>query len=132
MGERLAVCFPGGKRVDVQIREFSIPTDQSPKAGGAASAPEPFDLFLASLAACAGIYALNFCQSRQLSTVGLGLAMDWERDPAQSLKARVCYRLRLPKDFPEKYRRGICKAIELCTVKKMIQNAPEFSVAIED
>lgn len=132
MGETLAVHFPGGKRVDVQIREFSIPTDQSPKAGGEGSAPEPFDLFLASLAACAGIYALNFCQARQLSTEGLKLWMDWKRDPKRPLKAQVCYRLQLPKDFPEKYRGSLCKAIEYCTVKKIIQNAPEFSIRIED
>jgi len=75
MSERLEVSFPGGKRVDVRIRDFEIATDQPVKSGGEASAPQPFDLFLASMAACAGFYALNFCQSRTIPTAGLGLSM---------------------------------------------------------
>ena len=100
MSEHLEVLFPGGKRVDVRVREFEIQTDQSVKGGGEASAPEPFDLFLSSMAACAGIYALNFCTSRDLSTEGLALSLDWDRDPANPLNASVRYQLRLPAGFP--------------------------------
>ena len=132
MGERLDVQFPGGKRVDIRIRGFEIATDQSLKAGGAASAPAPFDLFLSSMAACAGIYALNFCESRKLPTQGLGLSMDWERDAKQPLQAKVRYRLKLPRGFPEKYRSSIVKAMNLCAVKKHIQNPPEFLVEVLD
>lgn len=132
MSERLDVHFPGGKRVDIRIREFDIATDQSVKAGGGACAPEPFDLFLASMAACAGIYALNFCQSRGISTEGLQLSMLWERDEKQTAQARAKLQLGLPVGFPHKYRSGIVKAMDLCAVKKHIQNAPEFSAEILD
>lgn len=130
MSEQLDVLFPGGKRVEVRIREFAIGTDQSIKVGGEATAPEPFDLFLASMAACAGIYALNFCRSRDLSTEGLALGMDWEPDKQQPEKARVRYRLKLPVGFPEKYRNGIVRAMDLCAVKKRIQTPPEFTTEI--
>jgi ribosomal protein S12 methylthiotransferase accessory factor len=132
MNEVLDVQFPGGKRVDVRIRGFEVKTDQSIKSGGAASQPEPFDLFLSSLAACAGIYALSFCQSRNLSTEGLGLSMHWERDNKNPLNARVQYRLTLPTDFPEKYRPGIVKSMELCAVKRYVQNPPEFTTEISN
>jgi len=130
MSEQLEVSFPGGKRVDVRIRDFEITTDQPVKAGGEASAPQPFDLFLASMAACAGFYALNFCQSRTISTAGLGLSMLWERDEKQPLRANAKLRLTLPADFPPKYRDGIVRAMELCAVKKHIQNPPEFTIEI--
>jgi putative redox protein len=132
MSERLDVSFPGGKRVDVRIRDFEIATDQSAKAGGDASAPEPFDLFLASMAACTGIYALNFCQSRKLSTEGLSLSMLWERDEKRPLQARGRLRLTLPEGFPPKYRDGILRAMDLCAVKKQIENAPEINTEILD
>ena len=132
MAERLEVLFPGGKQVDVEVGGFRISTDQSVKNGGAASGPEPFSLFLASRAACAGIYALNFCQSRELCTDGLALSMDWERDATQPRSARVRYRLKLPPGFPDKYRSGIVKAMELCAVKKHIQDPPEFITEISD
>src|SRR5215471_4208280 len=58
----IEVSFPGGKRVDAQVGEFAIRTDQPEALGGAGTAPTPYDLFLASLATCAGIYVLGFCQ----------------------------------------------------------------------
>ena len=44
----IVVTFPGGKRVDAQVGAFTIATDQPAAAGGADSAPAPFDLFRAS------------------------------------------------------------------------------------
>jgi putative redox protein len=132
MSERLDVSFPAGKRVDIRVGEHTLLTDQSVKAGGDASAPEPFDLFLASIAGCAGIYALNFCQSRDLSTEGLGLTMWWERGGQQPLDAKVRLQLHLPEGFPEKYRAGILRAMDLCTVKKYIQNPPQFVTEVID
>ncbi len=122
------VSFPGGKKVDARIGGFVIRSDQSERFGGEASAPEPFDLFLSSIACCAGIYALNFCQSRELSTQGMTMVMDCERDEAKKLVTRMTLRLRLPEGFPERYRGGIVRAMELCTVKRNIKEAPEFTV----
>ena len=48
---------------------------------GEGSAPGPYDVFLASIAACAGIYVLGFCQARGLATEGLSLAQSHEVDP---------------------------------------------------
>jgi len=132
MKQTLDIHFPGGKKINVEIGSFLIETDQCLKAGGDASAPEPFDLFLSSMAACAGIFALNFCQSRKLSTEGLSLSMDWERDNKPPRAAKVVYRLKLPEGFPEKYRNSIIKAIDLCSVKHYIHNPPEFSIEIVD
>lgn len=132
MSERLEVLFPGGKRVDVQVGGFVINTDQGVKAGGEAAAPEPFALFLASMAACAGIYALNFCASRNLPAEGLGLSMDWTREPQAPATARATLRLRLPDGFPQQYRDSIVRAMDLCAVKKNIVNPPEFEILIED
>ncbi|MCP5407651.1 MAG: OsmC family protein [Chromatiaceae bacterium] len=124
--EIIDVQFPGGKRVDVRVGEFLIKTDQSLKYGGGASAPEPFALFLASIASCAGIFALGFCQKRELSTEGLDLKMVCERDEKNIMIVRMTLKLTLPEGFPDKYREGIVRAMDLCAVKKHIKEAPEF------
>jgi len=129
--EIIDVQFPGGKRVDVKIGDFQIKTDQSLKHGGDASAPEPFALFLASIASCAGIFALGFCQKRELSTDGLDLKMACERDEKGIMISRMILQLTLPKDFPDKYRKGIVRAMELCTVKKHMMDAPEFKIELD-
>jgi len=125
------VAFPGGKRVDAQVGQFLIQTDQSVKGGGEASAPEPFDLFLASIASCAGIFALGFCQSRKLETEGLGLKMVYERDDKKRMITHIRFQLTLPSGFPDKYRDGIVRAMELCAVKKHMHEAPEFSFELQ-
>ncbi len=131
MKETIEVSFPGGQRVDARIRDFTIATDQSIKAGGEQSAPQPYDLFLSSIATCAGIFALKFCQSRQLSTEGLELFMDWEMSKTDPSDAQMTLRLVLPEGFPEKYHAGILKAMDLCAVKRTIEQPPRFESRIQ-
>jgi putative redox protein len=132
MAETLQVLFPGGKRVDVEVGGFRIETDQSEKRGGEGSAPEPFTLFLASLASCAGIFALGFCQARDIDSEGLGLSMDWDGDTKHPEKSLARLTLRLPPGFPEQYRDGILRAIDLCAVKRQLGAAPRFELAVEE
>ena len=80
MIEKIEVSFPGAKRVDAKIGNMAIATDQSLENGGTETAPEPFLLFLASIATCAGIYALEFLQARDLSSEGMALTMGCEWD----------------------------------------------------
>lgn len=124
----MVVIFPGGKRVDAQFGGFTIRTDQPVEAGGESSAPQPFDLFLASIATCAGIYVKGYCDSRGIVTEGLALQMRIERDPVQRRIARLILDLTLPVGFPEKHREGIVRAAELCAVKKHIQHPPVFEI----
>src|ERR1700737_3332027 len=60
--------FPGGVQVAARFNGFLLATDQSPEHGGGRTAPQPFDLFLASLGTCAGFNALRFCQERGFET----------------------------------------------------------------
>jgi ribosomal protein S12 methylthiotransferase accessory factor len=127
----IEVTFPGGKRVDARVGDFVLRTDQPHELGGDDSAPAPFDLFLASLATCAGIYALGFCQARNLTTEGLALRQHVELDESTHLPTRVELVLTLPRAFPEKYRAAIARAVDGCKVKKTIGAPPSFEVVIE-
>ena len=122
------VSFPGGTKIDAQIGEFMINTDQATANGGDESAPEPFQLFLASIATCAGIYALSFCQSRKMSIDGMSLSMecDWNEDKNRYSKMSID--LRLPEGFDEKYRKAVVRSMDLCSVKKHMMDPPEFEI----
>ena len=63
----IKVHFPGNKKVHAESNGFTIETDQPLKAGGDGTAPAPFELFLASLATCAGIYVKSFFDARSLA-----------------------------------------------------------------
>jgi ribosomal protein S12 methylthiotransferase accessory factor len=123
------VSFPGGKRVDAHVGDFVVPTDQPPELGGEGSAVAPFDLFLASLATCAGVYVLGFCQARNLPTEGLALRLAVaETDPATKLPARIRIELQLPESFPEHLRAAVLRAAGSCKVKKVIAAQPVIEV----
>ena len=85
----LIVSFPGGKRADAQYKGFSIRTDQSQQGGGEGGAPEPFDLFLASIVTCAGVYVKGYCDAREIPTNGLTLEMQVERDAERHRVSRI-------------------------------------------
>ncbi len=61
---KMQIHFPGGKRMNAIFKEVTLATDQPKSEGGDGSAPEPFDLFLASIGACAGVSVAYFCDSR--------------------------------------------------------------------
>ena len=122
----MEISFPGGKRVDAQFKGFTIKTDQSKRDGGDETAPTPTFLFLASLGTCAGIYALNFCEKREIDTAKLKLVLNFESDQKTHMVKKVLMKLTLPPNFPEKYVPAIIKAMDLCYVKKHLHEAPEF------
>lgn len=130
--EQIEVTFPGGKHVDARIGEHVVHTDQPFELGGDASAVAPFDLFLASLATCAGIYVLGFCQARNLETEGLSLTQTVVTDPETGLPRHVRLDVQLPKGFPEKYRAAVIRAAEKCKVKKMLAAPPAIEVFVSD
>jgi ribosomal protein S12 methylthiotransferase accessory factor len=124
----MTVSFPGGQRVDASYNGFAIATDQAPDSGGEGSAPEPFDLFLASIATCAGIYVLRFCEKRSISQDGVRLVQSWERDEKTRRLTTIRLDIEVPPDFPEKYHRALVRAAEQCSVKKTLQDPPAFQV----
>lgn len=122
----MEICFPGGKKVDADFKGFTIKTDQGEKDGGEGSAPTPTFLFLASLGACAGLYALNFCEKRKFDTNRLKLEIEFKTHPKTHMVEKVRFKLTLPPDFPEKYKPAIIKAMDLCYVKKHLHESIEF------
>jgi ribosomal protein S12 methylthiotransferase accessory factor len=124
----MTVTFPGGKRVDAEYDGFVVKTDQSPRNGGEGTSPEPFALFLASIATCAGIYVKGYCDARGIATDGLGLTMQVEREAGKARVVRLAIEIRLPPGFPEKHRDAVVRAAELCAVKKHILDPPAFEI----
>ena len=122
------IKFPGNKRVNAEMNGFTIETDQSPRAGGDGSAPEPFSLFLASIGTCSGIYVKSFCDSRGISAEGIELEQNISYDPVKRKIGEISIDIQVPEDFPNKYYSALERAVNQCAVKKTIQDPPEFSV----
>ena len=122
------VDFPGGVRVDAHFGGFTVHTDQPMPDGGEASAPSPFDLFLAATATCAGFYVQSFCRQRGIATAGVHLVQRLEVDSASGHVTRILIEIQLPVDFPEKYKTAVTRAAEQCSVKKHLEQPPAFEI----
>ena len=125
----IKISFPGGKRVDASFGDRVVKTDQSPLHGGDGSAPEPFELFLASLATCAGVYVLGFCQAREIPTEGIEITQHHEFDAETHRLTKVRIDISVPAGFPEKYVPALERVAAKCTVKRVIQEAPVFEIS---
>ena len=124
----MTVSFPGGKKVNARYNDFEIATDQEVDSGGYGSAPEPFDYFLASLATCAGIYVLGFCEKRGIPYDAISLTQSWDLEEKTKRLTNVRIAIEVPSDFPEKYRDALVRVANQCKVKKTLENPPEFTV----
>ena len=128
MSKVIEVSFPGGKRVDAHFGNTVVRTDQPEEYGGEGSAPEPFQLFLASIATCGGIYALGFCQARNIPTDKMKFNMTCDFDPEVKRYTKMTFNLKLPPEFPEKLIGAIKRSIDMCAVKRHIVDSPEFEI----
>lgn len=126
----ITVTFPGGKRVDAQVGNHHISTDQPRAAGGDDSAPAPFSLFLASIGTCAGIYVLGFCQARGIDSTGITLTQRSVVDRETGVLRAVEIDVHVPDDFPAQYRDALVRVASKCAVKKAIAAQPEFRIAV--
>jgi ribosomal protein S12 methylthiotransferase accessory factor len=128
----IEIGFEGGKKVTASFSGgLQMKTDQSVENGGAGAYPEPFACFLGSIGTCAGIYVLEFCNARRIPTDKISLTQGVsfaEDDQGKRRLAKVALTVNLPPEFPERYRKAIVKAAELCSVKKAIMHPPEFVV----
>lgn len=124
----MEIVFSGNKKVDAHVNGMVIKTDQSIHAGGEATAPEPFTLFLASMGTCAGIYVKSFCDQRGINPEGIKLVQTWNFNPSTRLIDTIKIDIQLPADFPEKYKEAVINTANLCAVKRHLQNPPNIEV----
>lgn len=124
----MEITFDGGKIVTAHTHGHSIKTDQPSDNGGTNSAPTPFDLFMASIGTCAGLYVKSFCDNRKIPTDGIRIIQTSQFDKETGLPVEIKIDIQVPSTFPEKYRPSLVYVAELCKVKKTITAQPKFEV----
>lgn len=124
----LKVTLDGAKRVSTRIGNHEILTDQPVKAGGDDTAPAPYDLFLASIATCAGFFVQSYCSSKQIDTTGIAITLHTQRDPTSKQIKTFVITIEIPAHLPEHLHKTLCKVAAQCAVTKTIESQPEFVV----
>jgi ribosomal protein S12 methylthiotransferase accessory factor len=124
----IKVNFLDKLRLEAKFDDFTVVSDQPIRYKGDGSAPGPFDYFLASSALCAAYFVKLYCETRNISTENIRLSQNNIVDPENRYKQIFKIQVELPADISATDRQGILRSIERCTVKKVVQEGPEFVI----
>jgi len=128
----MIIDFPGGAKVDAHFGGYTIQTDQPAQGGGEGSAPTPFEVFLASLGTCAGIYVLGFCRKRGIPTAGIRIIQRSHSNATTGMVEKIELEIQVPSSFPKEYYSALIRSAELCKVKKTIEQPPQFEIVTKE
>ena len=124
------VSYLGKQKINANFDGFNIVADQPLSNNGENTAPSPFDYFLASTAMCAAYYVKAYCDARNLSVDGIKISQVNTKDTENKYKQVFNIKVELPGSFSDKDKEGILRSVEGCSVKKAIQQIPEFKVTV--
>lgn len=124
----IKVNFLDKLRLEAKFDDFTVIADQPIRYKGDGSAPGPFDYFLASSALCAAYFVKLYCDTRNISTEHIRLSQNNIVDPENRYQQIFKIQVELPEDISANDRQGILRAIERCSVKKVVQAGPEFVI----
>jgi ribosomal protein S12 methylthiotransferase accessory factor len=124
----IKVNFLDKLRLEAKFDDFTVISDQPIRYKGDGSAPGPFDYFLASSALCAAYFVKLYCNTRNIPTENIRLSQNNIVDPENRYQQIFKIQVELPADISETDRRGILRAIDRCTVKKVVQAGPDFVI----
>jgi len=129
---QINIRFLENLKLEASFDDFSLITDQPIRYKGNGTAPSPFDYFLASSALCAAYFVKVYCIARNIPTEDIRLTQNNIVDPENRYQQLFNIQVELPASISEHDREGILKSIDRCTVKKVIQQSPEFKIETID
>jgi ribosomal protein S12 methylthiotransferase accessory factor len=126
----MTITLEGKAKVIAEYKGFKIITDQPLHGGGEGTAPAPFDLFLASIGTCAGIYVKSFCDQRGIPSHDIRIIQSMEPHPEKKGIGKITLRIEVPEAFPDKYLNALVHAADICAVKRHLADPPGIETSI--
>src|SRR5579864_1201648 len=112
---QIAVRHESVDRFRISVRGHELVVDQPAPASGDGG-PTPTELFVASVAACAGFYARRFLARHGLVDGGLAISCDFTWAPDHSRVASIALQVEVPDGLPAALEPALLRAIKGCTV----------------
>jgi putative redox protein len=125
------VRFLDGVSFEVESRGHKLICDQPADNGGADSGMTPPELLLASLATCAGFYAVQYLKARKLPEQGLNVKVTAEKAMQPPRLGSFRIEVESPAADDEKHREGLRRAVEKCLIHHTLLHPPVIEIAIQ-
>ena len=121
--------YNGGTRFAVAARGHRAICDQPPDNGGADSGMTPPEFLLASLATCAGFYAAQYLNARQLPAQGLRVTVAAEKALHPARLAAFHIEVHTGELDP-RHEAGLLRAVKSCLIHATLGAPPAIDIAI--
>lgn len=130
--ESMKITWTAGVQLAVAVRGHRLIVDQPKEKGGGDQGITPVEMFIASLGACVGYFAVRFCQRHKLPTAGLAVHTIWEYAEQPARIGTIRIRVDLPIGFPSEMRERLQKVVEGCTIHNSLTHPPQIAVSIQE
>ena len=121
----LEAKFVSQKKVEVKVNNFTLHTDMPLAAGGEDSAPNPFEMFMASFLACQAVFAMSFIEKNNMAKDKFSFKAAPVFDD-KGLITKMTTIVKIPSDFPQEKEAHFINVLKTCKVGKHINFEKEI------
>jgi uncharacterized OsmC-like protein len=125
------VTHLGKVRFNVQARNHSLICDQPAENKGEDSGMTPPELMLASLASCAGYYAVEYLKTRGLTETGVRVSVKADKLKGPARLGNFIVQVRCPVALTEEQTLALTRSVEHCLIHNTLLNPPQITLEIE-
>src|SRR5947209_9795409 len=119
-----------GVEFRAHARGHELICDQPPDNGGTDQGLTPPELLLASLATCAGFYAIQYLRTRSLNSAGLSVRVTAEKSASRPVRLE---QFRVIVDAPfvgDEHYTGLLRSVEACLIERTLAAASNIRVEL--
>lgn len=113
----LEAKYKDAKKVEVRVNNFTVYTDMPLDAGGQNSAPNPFEMFMASFLACQAVFAMSYVEKNGMKKEDFSFRAAPVYDD-KGLITKITTIVKVPADFPKEKEAAFINVLKTCKVGK--------------
>jgi uncharacterized OsmC-like protein len=125
----LSTRYLGRSKFEVIARGHRVICDQPLDNGGDDAGMTPPELLLASLATCAGYYAMEYLKARGLSGEGLEVHVRAEKAKQPARLGSFAIDVMAP-GLEERHEAPMLRAVKSCLIHNTLMSAPGIQIAL--
>jgi putative redox protein len=125
----IRVQYDGGVRFTADARGHRVTCDQPISNAGMDTGMTPPEFLLASLGTCAGYYAAQYLKNHGLSSAGLEIKVQADKELRPARLARFRIEVVVP-EFPPEHEPGLLRAVNACLIKNTLAQPPAIETVV--
>jgi uncharacterized OsmC-like protein len=122
--------YTRGVQFKISAREHELVCDQPATNDGEDTGMSPPELLLASLASCAGFYAIQYLRTRQLPTEGVKIRVTAEKANQPARIGSFHIEVSMP-EVEDRHREGVMRAVKQCLVHNTLLHPPTIGIELK-